>query len=128
VVDHLIHSPNAGIIAWLNEFVDARAREGCAWSRSVAASARSRSDSPGTAFVRENMAVTDFRPKHLAMRRLHLAATSGKIRVFPLDARNMDAKSNLNIAVISSWENSILPVRSGDGRVPQTGSQTAAFR
>jgi hypothetical protein len=108
--EHLANSPNAAIIAWLDEFVDPRRRERmrvvelCGGVGPVAVGLAH------LGFRPENMAVTDFDPKHLAMASAYgRAVAGGKIRTFPLDVRDIRCRETFDIAVISSWENSILP-------------------
>ncbi len=108
--DRLINSPNAEIIAWLDEFIAPQTREHlrvielCGGVGPVAIGLARHGFRP------ENMAVTDSDPKHLGMARaLSQAVTGGKVRVFPLDMRNVVCQEQFDIVVISSWENSILP-------------------
>jgi hypothetical protein len=108
--DRLIQSPNAAIIAWLDEFVEPAIRgrlrviELCGGVGPVAIGLTRHGFRP------ENMAVTDFDPKHLDMARaLNDLATGGKMRVFAIDVRDIAVAESFDIAVISSWENSILP-------------------
>jgi SAM-dependent methyltransferase len=108
--DRLVNSPNAEIIAWLNEFVDSHARERlrvielCGGVGPVAVGLTRHGFRP------ENMAVTGVDPKHLAMAQaFSRAVAGGKIRVFPLDVRNVQCEEPFDIAVISSWEDSVLP-------------------
>jgi len=108
--DHLINPPNSEIIAWLDESIDPQARqklrviELCGGVGPVAVGLTRRG------FRAENMAVTDVDPKHLAMAEaFSREVTGGKIRVFEVDVRNVQCQEQFDVAVISSWENSILP-------------------
>ncbi len=108
--DRLIQSPNAAIIAWLDEFIDPAVRprlrviEVCGGVGPVAIGLTHHGFRP------ENMAVTDFDPKHLAMAAaLNRSVTGGKMRVFPLDVRDVTTAEQFDIVVLSSWENTILP-------------------
>lgn len=108
--DRLINAPNAAIIAWLDEFFEPEVRqrlrvvELCGGVGPVAIGLTCHGFRP------ENMAVTDVDPKHLAMAQaLNQSIVGGKMRVFPLDVRDIAVAEPFDIAVLSSWENSILP-------------------
>ena len=108
--EHLVNSPNAAIIAWLDEHVGPRDRERlrvvelCGGVGPVAVGLAQ------LGFRPENVAVTDVDPKHLAMASAYRdAVAGGRIRVFSLDVRDIRCPETFDIAVISSWEDSILP-------------------
>ncbi len=108
--EHLVNSPNTQIIAWLDEVIEPRDRqrlrllELCGGVGPVAVGLVLHGFRP------ENMAVSDFDPKHVAIAAAYSKAVAGgKIRTFPLDVRDLRCPETFDLVVISSWENSILP-------------------